>query len=375
MASITDFLNQNSRTVNRISDESYFRLTEDNDGIAGVIPSVNYDDRDLLLLKMQTTPPTIANIYAEEQELLNSRVQMQLTTEALSNCKIGKQYTWKARDFEQMDKLERLMRSYNGATNGVAEAIEDYFFGRAEQLVPAIDQRATLIAITTMTTGSATFTDPLTNARYSLSYTITAALNPPALTGGARWTVPATANALGDLQAHAELFFDRFGYYPRTVVMRSQMIRDIAAQVSTRLALAQKAGNLVLEGQAPPIASFIEDAAIIELIKERTRCNDVVLFDGIYAEEDAQGNITLRYYLPSNTYFFSEPDLVEKAYVPTVEKDFAPGVFTLAEVVSRLPRVERVAAVVNVIPAVFDARKLAARRVSDVSDNAVVVPV
>jgi len=110
------------------------------------------------------------------------------------------------------------------------------------------------------------------------------------------------------------------------------------------------------------------------MISARLRGAKVNLFDSAYSEEDALGNVIDKYYLPANTYFFAEPGLVEKAYVPTVEKDFAPGVFTLAEMVSKLPRVERVAAVANVIPFVTDARKLASRQVSDLAPNILVVP-
>lgn len=373
MPSITDFINSQTRTVNAIVDETFFRVMQDDPILDGLIPATSYPTRELLLLKMQHNQPTIGNVYAEEQEIYNSRVQMRLNTELLTNCKIGKQYTWKAMDYVEMDRLNTTFASYQGADE-VRVALENYFFGRAADLVPAIDDRAALIAINVAISGTGSFTDPLTGAQYALTYgQVSPALILPPLTGAARWTQP-TGNALLDLEQHAQAYFNRFGYFPRKIVMRYQMIRDIANQDATRTAIAQKSGYPVATGAAAPAYYFVEDSTVIDLIRSRLRGATVILCDETYSEEDALGNIVDKYFLPANTYFFIEEGLIEKAYVPTVEKDFAPGVFTLAEVVSKLPRIERVAAVANVVPFVRDSRKLASRQVSDLAPNAVVAP-
>jgi|GEM_PF-1452553 len=375
MPSITDFLNQQTRTINRIVDETFWRLTESQDGLNGLIPTTSYLTRELFLLKQQHSKPTIANVYAEEQEIFNSRTRLTLNTELISNCKIGKQYTWKGMDFVEMDRLQNVtFNSYDGA-DAVRLAIENYFFGRAADLVPAIDSRALLMAINVLITGSGTFTDPLTNAQYSLTYANTSpALMLPALAGTARWTQPTTATALIDLENHGQAYYNRFGYFPKTLVMRYQMLRDIANQDATRTAIAQLRGFPIATGAAAPAYYYVEDAIVTDLITTRLRGASIILFDAGFSEEDALGNIVDKYYIPANTYFFLEPDLCERAYVPTVEKDFAPGVFTLAEMVSRLPRVERVAAVANVIPFITDARKIASRQVSDLASNLMLVP-
>jgi len=375
MPSITDFLNQQTRTINRIVDETFWRLTESQDGLNGLIPTTSYLTRELFLLKQQHSKPTIANVYAEEQEIFNSRTRLTLNTELISNCKIGKQYTWKGMDFVEMDRLQNVtFNSYDGA-DAVRLAIENYFFGRAADLIPAIDSRALLMAINVLITGSGTFTDPLTNAQYSLTYANTSpALMLPALAGTARWTQPTTATALIDLENHGQAYYNRFGYFPKTLVMRYQMLRDIANQDATRTAIAQLRGFPIATGAAAPAYYYVEDAIVTDLITTRLRGASIILFDAGYSDEDALGNVTDKYYIPANTYFFLEPDLAERAYVPTVEKDFAPGVFTLAEMVSRLPRVERVAAVANVIPFVTDARKIASRQVSDLNSNLMIVP-
>ena len=375
MPSITDFLNQQTRTINRIVDETFWRLTESQSVLDGLIPTTSYLTRELFLLKYQHSRPTIGNVYAEEQEIYNSRTRLTLNTELISNCKIGKQYTWKGMDFVEMDRLQNVaFNSYDGA-DAVRLAIENYFFGRAADLIPAIDSRALLMAINVLLNGSSTFTDPLTNAQYSLTYANTSpALLLPALAGTARWTQPTTATALTDLENHGQAYYNRFGYFPRTLVMRYQMLRDIANQDATRTAIAQLRGFPVASGAPAPAYYYVDDQAVTDLITTRLRGASIVLMDQAYSEEDALGNVVDKYFLPANTYFFTEPGLVEKAYVPTVEKDFAPGVFTLAEVVSRLPRVERVAAVANVIPFVTDPRKLASRQVSDLAPNLLVIP-
>jgi hypothetical protein len=56
---------------------------------------------------------------------------------------------------------------------------------------------------------------------------------------------------------------------------------------------------------------------------------------------------------------------MERAFVPTVEKDFQPGIFSLTEQKSIIPRREQMAGVANGVPAVFDARKICAQKVSN----------
>jgi len=119
-------------------DETFWRLTESQDGLNGLIPTTSYLTRELFLLKQQHSKPTIANVYGEEQEIFNSRTRLTLNTELISNCKIGKQYTWKGMDFVEMDRLQNVtFNSYDGA-DAVRLAIENYFFGRAADLIPAI---------------------------------------------------------------------------------------------------------------------------------------------------------------------------------------------------------------------------------------------
>ena len=79
------------------------------------------------------------------------------------------------------------------------------------------------------------------------------------------------------------------------------------------------------------------------------------------------GTIVDKYYLDDNTYFFTEEGNMERAFTPTVERDFQPGIYVNSKVLNDAPRTERTVAVGNAIPAVFDARKLAARNVVGVA--------
>ena len=92
------------------------------------------------------------------------------------------------------------------------------------------------------------------------------------------------------------------------------------------------------------------------------RGGKVTYLDGSYAEENEAGVPVDKYYLPDHSYIFVEDKMAERAFVPTPEKEFEKGIYVNARELNDAPRRERIAGVGAGIPAVWEPRKLAAKR-------------
>lgn len=364
MTSIVEFFDRQKRRVDTIVDETFFRLTQDQeDAINQIFPIVNYPDRELLLLKM-VKHMTAGYFVSEEQDIPAVRPRSTLREELIGNQKIAKRHVFTARDFELMNKMELYMSATGPRAAGMVDEINRYFFGVTADLVPALQQIFTWIMFQVVTKGSVDYTDPLTGYKVQLTYpNLISALFPAALTGNDAWTQPSTANGLRNLEQHAEDWFNEFGMWPNCVVLRWQMIRDLAAQETTKNAYLSMSGiRPATDNDLSTV--YIDDDPVVEMIQRRTRCQKVVLIDAQIEIENADGTITPKYYLEDNTYTFLQDGNQERAIVPSVEKDFEQGVYTLAEVQNKAPRREQVLALQNSIPYVKDDRKLAARKVA-----------
>jgi hypothetical protein len=363
MLSFVEFFEGTHRTKTqaaRIIDETFHKLMLSTSDLDRQMPATSYADADLLIMRMNKSKPTIASLIAEEGEIPIQRNRVELSSERLGELKVGKQILWKANDFKMLRKL-----GMSDVPQQVRQEIERTIFQVGADMVPSLYEKATMLAIKIATTGQCIFTDPLTGIEVELSYSdlTDAALMPAALTGNARWDQPATANALTNLETHARAFYDKFGYYLPEITMRDHSLQDMKAQTSVRRALLARRGATQIDAEV--IADlYLEDAEVIDLIKQRTKCTTVTIVDSMYSEEQADGTVVDKYFLDDDTYYFSEPRFIERAFVPTVEKNFAPGIYTRTREINDAPRVERTVAVGAFVPFAADARKLAARKVA-----------
>lgn len=362
--SIAEYLGRQKRTIDKIVDQTYFRLMEDVGVMEEQLPRTNYDDRTLLALKMDHGRPTVASLVAEEQEIPVSRQRLSLSEDLMGNLKIGKQHVWKARDFEAMRKLQ-LMVASGETTAAVSQGLQKYFFGQVADLVPAVFEKALVLTMKVATTGSCIFTDPLSGAKVELTYPTVAAHLPAALAAAARWSQPTTCTPLQNLADHAQTIKDTLGYWMTRLTLRDLNFRQIANSNEAKIAYLRKIGSSLDTSIADNLAGiYLEDQQVIDLIKSRTRVEEVVIFDAQYSEEQADGTILDKPFLDDNYYFFGKPGFIEQAFVPTVEKDFQPGIYSNSRVLNDAPRVERSVAVGNMVPACFDPRCIAARKVA-----------
>lgn len=360
---IIDFFTRQKRDVDKIVDTTFWRLMESTAAIDNLMPIIDYINRKILVMKFGHNKPTIASIVAEEQDIPATRPKAELDENLFSNLKIGKKLLFTARHFELMNEMQLYLSSGSPNAAAMANQIEKYFFGLAADLVPTVIEKATLLTMKVATTGSCTYDDPLTGGKVRLTYPgLISAHLPAPLTGNARWSQAATCTPLANLETHARAYYDNLGFFPPTVVMRWATMRQVADSNELRTAKMRAAGN---SDEAPATTGlYIEDDEAIAFIKQRTRAQNVVLFDAMYSEELKNGDQVDRYYLDENTYFFAADGQFERAFVPTVEKDFQPGIFYLTEVVSKAPRREHAIALGNGVPFCADPRRIAARKVA-----------
>jgi hypothetical protein len=367
MPSIIDYYNRNSIKVSRIVDQTFFRLLEDNTSIfSEIAPVVNYVDTMLLIMRMSRSKPTIASLVGDEQELPNSRSRIKISEETLSEARIGKQHVFTNNDFKAFKKLQEVL-SRAGESELTSE-FERVFMGIAADLAPAIIEKMTVLLMEVLTTGSCNYTDPVTKVKLTLTYdeVISSGIyqlmfTSAPLTADSAET-SATANSLGLMESHATSYYQNFGTFPTRMYLRWNLLRDIANQLSTKRAVAAVRGYGV-ETDTAINAIYVEDQQVIDLIRSRTRGATVKLLDAQYSEESETGVVTEKYFLDDKRYLFAEPGNAERSFVPTPEKDFAPGIYVNAKDINDAPRVERIAGVGAGIPTIFDARKLACRRI------------
>lgn len=362
-SSIVELFTAQKRGYDKIVDTTFFRLLEETTAISPIFPITSYPSRKILLAKTQHSRPTIGSIVAEDQDIPATRPRATLSEEVFSNLKIGKKLLFLERDFELMFEMQTYLSTTGTAQAQVAAAIEKHFFGLAADLVPCVIEKLTVLTFQVAMTGSCIYTDPLTKARVELTYPgVLPTLLPAALTGTARWTQSATATPLANLETHATAYYDALGTFPQKIIMRWSTLRQIANSVEAKTAVMRRMGA---DSTTPDTtSSYLSDAQVIDLILERTRATALILFDAQYSEEASNGTVTNKYYLEDNTYLFARDGQFERAFVPTVEKDFAPGIFYVAETTSKAPRREHSIAVGNGIPFTADDRYIAARKVA-----------
>lgn len=362
-SSLLAFFNRTHyQEISVIVDQTFFRLMEPTTAIDNYFPITNYLSRKLLLMQFKANKPVIASIIAEEQEIPRMRSRAEITEQLMTNLKLGKQYVFKDKDYELMKEMELYMAARGPLASQLVDKMKEALFGTIADLTPSIVERMMQMVFQVATTGACQFTDPLTGARVDLSYPTSPTLMLPALTGAARWSQPTTADPLRNLEDHAEAYYQLFGMFPEALILRRNTLRQVANANATKIAMLRRMGA---DSTTPDVTGvYLGDPQTIDLIIERTKVTEVVIFDSQYSEEAADGSVTDKYFLPDDTYTFAARNNIEGAMVPTVEKDFAPGLYVAGRQINDAPRIERVAAVGNGLPFVRDSRKLAARKVA-----------
>ena len=362
MASIIEYLNRRTREVEAVVDQTFFRLMESTAPLDRFYPITNYAMRELLIAKMSHAKLPMAQILAPNEEVKAVRPQMTLIEVLNKNIKLGQKLVWNETDFELLHRLET---TTGPSATQLRTAIETQFFGNVQSLVASIYDKSLYLALRIACLGQCNYTDPISGESVAIDYSPTSGHIATALTGNARWiAAPTTCTPLANLEAHARTVYGNTGRWPQAILMREAVMRAVADSTEAKTAVMRKQGA---ETATPTTGElYIGDMQVMDLIKERVRCQEVILNDAQYTVDSAAGTQSNGYFLPDDYYvFLYEPGVIERAFVPTVERDFAPGLFQINDIESRLPRREYSAAAGNFIPFVKDERYIAARNINN----------
>jgi len=366
MASIIEYLNRNPREITEVVDQTFFRLLESTAPVERFFPVVNYTTREALVARMSRKKMPMAQLLAPDQEVQAIRPQVTMIEVTQSNVKVGTKLYWTESDFIMMHNLQMQMAG-GGPGRAIAEqAIKDHFFGTVQELVPSVYEKSLYLVMSKLASiGQCNYTDPISGYKIAIDAAVPTGHIAATLTGGDRWSEAATCNPLANLAAHAEAIYNGTygtGRFPMAVIMHRTDLRRIADSTEAKTAILRKAGA---DSTTPAVTGmYLNDDTVIELIKERTRASEVIVFDAQYTAEAADGTQTNGYFLPDDYYQFVYVEgNIERAFVPTVERDFAPGLYTLNDFDSKLPRREFSAVAGNFIPYVKDERLIGSRNV------------
>ena len=370
MASIYEFLErrENKDVWREQVDQTDWRLLNpvDRSRLDRLIPATSYPSRSILLNRMVTHRPTLATIIAEDAEVPPSRPQMILNEELLGNCKIGKKYAWNERDQKQLLELQQ-----GNLPQATKIAIENYFFGNIAGLVPAIYDKSMVMAMAIALTGSADFTDPISKAKFKISYSLTSGHVPADLAGAALWSAPTTCTPLTNLSDHAEVVYNTLGKFPDSVMMRRVQLRQVAASNEAKVAWLAKYGGSGSTAQ-DITGIFLTDKMVMELIGERVNpfgMAEVIINDAKYSEELANGTISDKNFMANGAlngyYTFGWDGYIERGFVPTIENRLAQGIYVVnGQKTDDVPHRYWTTAAANFVPVVRDPRYIASRKVS-----------
>jgi hypothetical protein len=260
--------------------------------------------------------------------------------------------------------------------NSQLQAYIDYFFKKAEVLVPAVINMHSYLTWKVFRTGSCLYADPLTKVQVptaEFSYPIESTLFPTGLTSTARWSQPATATGITDLYNLSTAFFDINGFYPSAYQLSTKTFRQLQAQASTKAAVIGNAGAMGRRGTPVPITSGASSASdntniFVELAEinaelQRRDIPPLVIYDGQFEQENADGSFTRTRFTDDDYVIALTDGMAERAVLPLAEKNFEPGIFTLYEVIDQAPRKERAVAMASGVPFVRDSRVLCAQKV------------
>jgi hypothetical protein len=371
MASFLEFFNRRKRSVDEMIDKTYFRLLENTAPIDALIPAENYADQSLLIAEIEGARPTLANIVANDQEIPASRQNIIVSEREFRPYFAGKRITWTSRDFDQLNRLQDMVGA-GRASSAFAMAIEQSFFKRMVDLVPSVYERSLVFAMQALCGQAIDYTDPITKARFQLTYTGTIAGHlPAALTSTARWSQPTTCTPLANLQSLAETVYGTtattgIGVWMDTLIMHWRTLRQVADSTEAKTAWLRKQGA---DSATPDVAGvYLSDEMTMDMIKERARVANIILFDAQYSEENEDGTTTSSEFFPADYIAFvhSQRKMIKRAFVPVIGADGrqTAGVAQVTKNNQDIPYREWTTVLGACIPAVLDARYLVARKVA-----------
>jgi hypothetical protein len=373
MATFTEFSKNSIRDILTVTDTTFFRLMEEAiNPMSRFFPSEFYEDENELMLEISTRKG-LGRLLAPDQEIPSSRPNLEAVIRSTIGTYSGIRYDWREADYRLLEKIENFRTQPNGAE--IAEKLTRGLLGVFANLIPSIEQRSLHLMLLLNSTGNLTYTDPITRLQLNVSYPVTAGHVPAALTGGTRWNQPTTCDPLGNLETHANTLYATLGMYPFALLIHKNNIDQMRSCNSVRIAAQIKRSGEPTIDQVPNIfidnptinpTSKVATGEIIDLIKGRTNCQEVLIFDTEFSEEQPDNTFVNVPFLPADTYQFVWERTGIRAFFPVKGADgqLVRGIATVTKDNGTLPFAEHTAALGKFGLANGDPRKIAARRVN-----------
>lgn len=337
-------------------------------------PFVQYSDPILALLKMRSYTPTVGYVVATDGDIPQDSERLTVTQETFGNFKLAKSRLITEEDFIVARQAEQLAMSGNGQA---AEAIRNMFLAVPAMLTQSLINLHTVMSVQVACTGICNYADPTSGITANLSYAsqIPNGNLPSALTGTSVWSNWANANGINDIVGHMNAYYDNLKKFPPFIVMSRKTANDLRNQNSTKAIVARNTGVLMEVGTPdaaaigqlpPPSLEAVSDAINQRIIAGggQMGTTQIIVSDAFYYQRGANvtGTQTLPY-IPANYYFFATDNFIERAIVPTASNNFAGGLVTTTEIVSKEPPQEKITVAGRGFPLVPDPRFIGARKV------------
>ena len=337
-------------------------------------PFVQYSDPILALLKLRSYTPTVGYVVATDGDIPKDSERITVTQETFGNFKLAKSRLITEEDFIVARQAEQLALTGNGQA---AEAIRNMFLAVPAMLTQSLINLHTVMSLQVACTGACNYADPVSGITANLSYIgqIPNGNLASALTGSAIWSNWVTANGITDIVNHMNDYYNNLKKFPPFIVMSRKTANDLRNQNSTKAIVARNTGVLMEVGAPdaaavgqlpPPSLEAVSDAINKRLIAGGGQygTTQIIVSDAFYYQRGAtvSGTQTLPY-IPANHYFFATDNYIERAIVPTASNNFAGGLVTTTEIVSKEPPQEKITVAGRGFPLVPDPRFIGARKV------------
>ncbi|MFM7372909.1 MAG: hypothetical protein ACKO2Z_35030, partial [Sphaerospermopsis kisseleviana] len=334
-------------------------------------PFVNYSDPVLALLKMRSYTPTVGYVVATDGSVPQDSERLTVTQETFGNFKLAKSRVITEEDFIVARQAEQLALSGNGQA---AEAIRNMFLAVPAMLTQSLINLHTVMTLQVACTGICNYVDPTSGVTANLSYAsqVPSGNLATALTSTAVWSNWANANGINDIVSHMNDYYNNLKKFPPFIVMSRKTANDLRNQNSTKVIVARNSGVIMEVGTPdaaaigqlpPPSLEAVSDAINKRLLAGggQNGTVQIIVSDGFYYQRGANtsGTLTLPY-IPANYYFFATDNYIERAIVPTASNNFAGGLVTTTEIISKEPPQEKITVAGRGFPLVPDPRFIGA---------------
>lgn len=336
-------------------------------------PFVQYSDPILALLKLRSYTPTVGYVVATDGDIPQDTERLTVTQETFGNFKIAKSRLITEEDFIVARQAEQLAMSGNGQA---AEAIRNMFLAVPAMLTQSLINLHTVMTLQVACTGACNYVDTISNVTANLSY-VSQVPNgnlATALTGNSVWSNWTNATGITDIVNHMNDYYTNLKKFPPYIVMSRKTANDLRNQNSTKVIVARNTGVLTEVGTPdaaaigqlpPPSLQAVSDAINKRIIAGGGQYGsvEIIVSDAFYYQRGATGGTLTLPYIPANYYFFATDNYIERAIVPTASNNFAGGLVTTTEIVSKEPPQEKITVAGRGFPLVPDPRFIGSRKV------------